>query len=66
MPVQVVLIDRRDWENMLETLRLFQDKVSLKALLDGHKAREAGDSVKSVTVEEAFYDLQTEYTGKRK
>lgn len=32
-----VLIDQREWERTLETLRLFQDKISLKALLDGHK-----------------------------
>ena len=54
----VVLVDQREWENMLETLRLLQDKTSLKALLDGHKDRDMGNTPDAVTVEEAFYDLQ--------
>ena len=59
-----VLIDQREWENMLETLRLFQDKISLKALLNGHKLRKAGKTPDALTVEEAFNDIQTEYPEK--
>jgi PHD/YefM family antitoxin component YafN of YafNO toxin-antitoxin module len=53
----VVVIEQHEWENIQETLRLLQDKVSLKALLEGHKAREQGDVADAVSVEEAFYDL---------
>jgi PHD/YefM family antitoxin component YafN of YafNO toxin-antitoxin module len=60
----VVLIDQREWESILETVRLLQDKISLKALLDGHKTRDTGNSLKAVTVQEAFYDLQSEYSEK--
>jgi PHD/YefM family antitoxin component YafN of YafNO toxin-antitoxin module len=38
----VVMVAERYWESMQETLRLLQDKRSLKALLDGHSARETG------------------------
>jgi len=34
---------------------------SLKALLDGHNTRDAGESPDAVTIEEAFDDLQTEH-----
>ena len=61
----VVLVAQREWENMLETLRLLQDKTSLKALLDGHRTRDLGNIPDAVTVAEAFYDLQAEYSEKR-
>lgn len=61
----VVLIDQREWEQAMETLRLFQDKTSLRALLDGHKARDAGRIPAGVTFEEAFHDLQDSYSEKR-
>ncbi len=61
----VVLVDQREWENMLETVRLFQDKISLKALLEGHRGRDIGKKPDSVTVEEAFYDLPAEHSEKR-
>lgn len=61
----VVLVDQREWKNMLETLRLFQDKTSLKALLEGHRDRDMGKEPDSVTVEEAFYAIQTEHSEKR-
>ena len=60
----VVVIDQREWENMVETLRLLQDRTSLKALLDGHNTRDAGESPDAVTLEEAFDDLQTEHSEK--
>ena len=61
----VVLVAQREWENMLEMVRLLQDKTSLRALLDGHKDRELGNTPDAVTVAEAFYDLQAEYSEKR-
>jgi PHD/YefM family antitoxin component YafN of YafNO toxin-antitoxin module len=53
----VVLIEQQEWENMQETLRLLQDKTSLKALLEGHRVRDMGNVPESVSIEEAFYDL---------
>lgn len=35
----VVMVAQEYWEEMQETLRLLNDKRSLKALLDGHQAR---------------------------
>ncbi|SLM33116.1 conserved hypothetical protein [Desulfamplus magnetovallimortis] len=62
----VVLIDQREWDNISETLRLFHDKKSLKALIEGHEVRDKGLIPTSITTEEAFYDLQTEYSKKCK
>jgi len=53
----VVMVDQREWENMQETLRLFRDKKSLDALLEGHRSRESGIVQDSFSVEEAFYVL---------
>ena len=60
----VVVIDQCEWEHILETLRLLQDRTSLKALLDGHNTRDAGESPDAVTLEEAFDDVQTEHSEK--
>lgn len=60
----VVLIDQREWESMMEMVRLFQDKTSLKALLDGHETRKKGVPPNHVNIKEAFYDLQTENSKK--
>ena len=57
-----VLIDQREWDRIVETLRLFQDKISLNALLNGHKIRKEGKIPDAVTVEEAFDDLQVEHS----
>ena len=54
----VVMIDQRDWEEIQETLRIFNDRRSLRALLDGLELRAANESVVAKTVDEAFYDLQ--------
>ena len=54
----VVMIDQRDWEEIQETLRLFNDRRSLKALLEGIELREEGKPVVAKTISEAFYDLQ--------
>lgn len=35
----VVMIDKQNWEGIIETLRLLRDEKSLKALLEGHKQR---------------------------
>lgn len=61
----VVLVEQQEWEQIGETLRLLQDKTSLKALLEGHKARDMGKSPKALSVEEAFYDLHDQYPEKR-
>ena len=36
----VVMIDKQNWEGIIETLRLLKDKKSLKALLEGHQQRQ--------------------------
>jgi len=54
----VVMIDEREWESIQETLRLFGDKRSLKALLAGHMDRDKGRVPESLGIEEAFRDLQ--------
>ncbi len=55
----VVLIDQNEWESIQETLKLLQDPIAFKALLDGHRAREQGENPKSFTVDEVFNDLQS-------
>ena len=35
----VVMIDKENWEGIIETLQLLRDKKSLKALLESHKQR---------------------------
>jgi len=50
----VVLVSQQEWNSIMETLRLFRDKKSLKALLDGHSARRKGQRPKSETVNQAF------------
>ena len=57
----VVMVAESYWESMQETLRLLQDKRSLKALLDGHRQRETGQPIQAKTVDEVFGDLQSEY-----
>jgi PHD/YefM family antitoxin component YafN of YafNO toxin-antitoxin module len=61
----VVMLEQHEWDHIQETLRLLQDKTSLKALLEGHKARDRGDVPDAVSVEDAFYDLQNQYPEKR-
>ncbi len=53
----IVMIPQDDYEAMQETLRLLADKKSLKALLDGHEARDNHAPIKSYTAEEVFGDL---------
>ena len=53
----VVMIDKRNWEGIIETLRLLRYKKSLKALLEGHKQRLNKDKPKGKSVKEIFNDL---------
>lgn len=54
----VILVPHTYWNSIQETLRLLQDKRSLKALLEGHRVREVGQPINAVSVNEAFGDLQ--------
>ncbi len=54
----VVLVSQLEWNSIMETIRLFRDKKSLKALIEGHNARRKGQKSKSKTVNQVFYDLQ--------
>ena len=54
----VVMIAQDDYNSMQETLRLLQDKKSLKALLNSHQLRDNGEVIKSYSVSEVFSDLQ--------
>ena len=53
----VVIINKDDWESIQETLSLLKDKKSLRALLNGHKARDNNKKLKSKSVEKIFSDL---------
>jgi len=53
----VVLVSQNEWNEIMETLRLLQDKKSLKALLEGHQKRKAGIKPEGLTLTEAFDDL---------
>jgi len=54
----VVLISQQEWNSMMETIRLFRDKKSLKSLLEGHNVRRKGLKPKSETINQTFNDLQ--------
>jgi PHD/YefM family antitoxin component YafN of YafNO toxin-antitoxin module len=54
----VVLISQQEWNSIMETVRLFRDKKSLKSLLDGHSARRKGLKAKGETLNKAFHDQQ--------
>jgi PHD/YefM family antitoxin component YafN of YafNO toxin-antitoxin module len=54
----VILIAEEEWNSMTETIRLFRDKKSLSALLEGHALRKQKKKTAIKTIEEAFYDLQ--------
>jgi len=54
----VVMISQQEWNSIMETIRLFRDKKSLKSLLDGQNARRKGHKLTSKTINQAFYDLQ--------
>lgn len=54
----VILIPEEEFASMRETLRLLNDRRSLSALLAGHARRDAGQAPDSLSVDQAFYDLQ--------
>lgn len=53
----VILMPQDEYESMQETLRLLNDKKSLKALLDSHQQRDNHEPLKSYTLEEVFSDI---------
>ena len=53
----VVMIDKQNWEGIIETLQLLRDKKSLKALLEGHKQRLNKGKPNGKSVKEVFNDL---------
>ncbi len=52
----VVLIDQHSWEELKATIQLLKDQKSLKALLDGHIAREK-NNVEGKAINQVFDDL---------
>ena len=54
----VVMVAESYWESIQETLKLLQDKRSLKALLEGHRQREEDLPIQAKSANEAFSDLQ--------
>ena len=54
----VVLISQQEWDSIMETIRLFRDKKSLKSLIEGHNIRKKGQKPKGKTINQAFHDLQ--------
>jgi PHD/YefM family antitoxin component YafN of YafNO toxin-antitoxin module len=54
----VVLISQQEWNSMMETIKLFRDKKSLKSLLEGHSVRRKGQKPNSETINQTFHDLQ--------
>jgi PHD/YefM family antitoxin component YafN of YafNO toxin-antitoxin module len=54
----VVLVSEKEWNALQETILLLKDEKSFRALLDGHKSRNAGYQINAESTETAFYDLQ--------
>lgn len=52
----VVLMDKKKWLELRETLLLLKDEKSLKALLEGHVNRESGNAI-GIPFEEFFDDI---------
>ena len=50
----VVMLSESDWDALSETLRLLQDEISLKSLLEGYQARQEGKSIGKPATE--FFD----------
>ena len=53
----VVMIEKKEWESIQETMKLFKDKISLKSLLEGHKARDNNEKIDSKSFGKIFNDL---------
>ena len=58
----VIMIDETEWQNIKKTLKLLNDKDSLACLLESHSARDKGKKPVGITFEEAFSDVQNNYT----
>lgn len=58
----VVVLDENEWSNIKEMLRLLSDKKSLAALLESHAIRNRGEKPEGVNAEEAFKDVQNQYS----
>ena len=58
----VIMIDETEWQNIKKTLKLLNDKDSLASLLESHSARDKGKKPVGITFEEAFSDVQNNYT----
>ena len=52
----VVLLDKKKWLEINETLMLINDKTSLKTLLEGHVLRESNEII-GKTLDEVFNDV---------
>ena len=52
----VVIVNKKDWDGIQETLLLLKDKKALSALLKGHKMRDSG-IVPGKNVDEVFVDV---------
>jgi PHD/YefM family antitoxin component YafN of YafNO toxin-antitoxin module len=52
-----VVVPENDWNQMNETLKLLNDKVALKALIEGKSLRNAGHVPDGYSIEEIFNDL---------
>lgn len=46
----VVIVEETEWNSMLETIKLFQDKKSLAALLEGIEARKMNNPIKGKSI----------------
>jgi len=53
----VVMIDKENWEGIIETLRLLRDKKSLKALFEGHQQRLKKGKPLGKSIKEVFNDI---------
>ncbi|MEM8528996.1 MAG: type II toxin-antitoxin system Phd/YefM family antitoxin [Bacteroidota bacterium] len=52
----VVLVEEKQWNEIVETLRLLNDRTSLTALLESIEARKKGNRIAGKSVEDLFGD----------
>ena len=52
----VVMVSEHDWEIMQETLKVLEDPVALRALVDGHRVRDEGQRPEGKSPEQVFED----------
>lgn len=53
----LVIISQDDWEITKDTLKLLNDKIALRALLNGHAMRDKGEKPPGKSIDEVFDDL---------